>query len=196
MLPEIAEAAEVLAKGGVVAFPTDTVWGLLADPWNPEAVGRLRSLKGREAQKPLQLLMAEPEQAQSLLPAGYHDPRFDALAETFWPGPLTVVVPGRRVPPWISPAGTWGLRVPDQPVLRALLRQAGGVLAASSLNRAGAPPVRSFGEAQAFGADYVFPGKEPPGVASTVVDLTTASVLREGAIPAIRLWPYLKGRTE
>lgn len=194
MLPEIAKAAKVLASGGVVAFPTDTVWGLLADPWNPEAVGRLRSLKGREAQKPLQLLITGPDRAQNLLPPDFCDPRFVALAQTFWPGPLTVVVPGRQVPPWISRAGTWGLRVPDHPVLQALLHEAGGALAASSLNRAGAPPARSHREAQAFGADYVFPGEEPPGVASTVVDLTTGKILREGAIPAARLLPYLEGR--
>ena len=191
MLPEIAQAAAVLTRGGVVAFPTDTVWGLLADWRNREAVARLRALKGRGEEKPVQVLVESLEKARALL-QDPDDPRFLRLAAAFWPGPLTLVAAGRGVPPWISREGTLGLRMPDHPGLLDLLRAAGGSLAATSLNRAGAPPVGSRREAEAFGADLVFPGAEPPGVASTVLDLARGRVLREGAIPAEALARYLE----
>ncbi len=192
MLPEIAQAARTLARGGVVAFPTDTVWGLLADWQNPEAVARMVAMKGRPREKPVQILIQAPEVARRFLPEGYRNPRFARLAEAYWPGPLTLVVPARGVPPWISRTGTVGLRVPDHPDLRALLAAAGGALAATSLNPAGGRPARTRTEAEAFGAAFVFPGPEPPGVASTVVEVEPGRVLREGAIPAADLYRLLE----
>ncbi|AEV15856.1 Sua5/YciO/YrdC/YwlC [Thermus sp. CCB_US3_UF1] len=188
---ELAEAAEVLKRGGLVAFPTDTVFGVMARMEDEAACRRIYALKGREEKKPLQVLVADLESALGLTELGELRDRFLRLAEAFWPGGLTVVVPGRNIPPWISQDGSVGLRMPDHPWLRELLRRVGGYAAATSLNRSGEPPVRTEAEARAFAVDYVFPG-EAGGLASSVVDLRTGEVLREGAIPKEALRPYLR----
>ncbi|MCS7217919.1 MAG: L-threonylcarbamoyladenylate synthase [Thermus sp.] len=188
---ELAEAAEVLKRGGLVAFPTDTVFGVMARMEDEAACRRIYALKGREEKKPLQVLVADLESALGLAELGELRDRFLRLAEAFWPGGLTVVVPGRNIPPWISQDGSVGLRMPDHPWLRELLRRVGGYAAATSLNRSGEPPVRTEAEARAFAVDYVFPG-EAGGLASSVVDLRTGEVLREGAIPKEALRPYLR----
>ncbi|MCS6868894.1 MAG: L-threonylcarbamoyladenylate synthase [Thermus sp.] len=188
---ELAEAAEVLKRGGLVAFPTDTVFGVMARMEDEAACRRIYALKGREEKKPLQVLVADLESALGLAELGELKDRFLRLAEAFWPGGLTVVVPGRNIPPWISQDGSVGLRMPDHPWLRELLRRVGGYAAATSLNRSGEPPVRTEAEARAFAVDYVFPG-EAGGLASSVVDLRTGEVLREGAIPKEALRPYLR----
>jgi len=189
---ELAQAAEALKKGGLVAFPTDTVWGVLARMEDEAACRRIYALKGREEGKPLQVLVADLEDALKLSDLGALKARFLRLAEAFWPGALTLVVPGRGIPPWISPDGSVGLRMPAHEALRELLRRVGGYAAATSLNKSGEPPVRTEAEARAFPVDYVFPG-EAMGLASSVVDLRTGEVLREGAIPKEALLPYLHG---
>jgi L-threonylcarbamoyladenylate synthase len=189
---ELAQAAEVLKKGGLVAFPTDTVWGVLARMEDEAACRRIYALKGREEKKPLQVLVADLEDARKLAQLGPLEGRFLHLAEAFWPGALTIVVPGRDIPPWISPDGSVGLRMPAHEALRELLRRVGGHAAATSLNRSGEPPVKTEAEARAFPVDFVFPG-EAMGLASSVVDLRTGEVLREGAIPKEALLPYLHG---
>ena len=175
-----------------MAFPTDTVWGVLARMEDEAACRRIYALKGREEGKPLQVLVADLEDALKLSDLGALKARFLRLAEAFWPGPLTLVVPGRGIPPWISPDGSVGLRMPAHEALRELLRRVGGYAAATSLNKSGEPPVRTEAEARAFPVDYVFPG-EAMGLASSVVDLRTGEVLREGAIPKEALLPYLHG---
>ena len=189
---ELAQAAEALKKGGLVAFPTDTVWGVLARMEDEAACRRIYALKGREEGKPLQVLVADLEDALKLSDLGALKARFLRLAEAFWPGALTLVVPGRGIPPWISPDGSVGLRMPAHEALRELLRRVGGRAAATSLNRSGEPPVKTEAEARSFPVDYVFPG-EAMGLASSVVDLRTGEVLREGAIPKEALLPYLHG---
>lgn len=174
-----------------MAFPTDTVFGVMARMEDEAACRRIYALKGREEKKPLQVLVADLESALGLAELGELKDRFLRLAEAFWPGGLTVVVPGRNIPPWISQDGSVGLRMPDHPWLRELLRRVGGYAAATSLNRSGEPPVRTEAEARAFAVDYVFPG-EAGGLASSVVDLRTGEVLREGAIPKEALRPYLR----
>ncbi|WP_105316808.1 L-threonylcarbamoyladenylate synthase [Thermus tenuipuniceus] len=188
---ELQEAAETLRRGGLVAFPTDTVWGVLARMEDEAACRRIYELKGREEEKPLQVLVADLESALKLADLGKLREKFLRLAEAFWPGGLTVVVPGQGIPPWISRDGSVGLRMPDHVLLRGLLRRVGGYAAATSLNRSGEPPVRTEAEARAFAVDYVFPG-EAMGLASSVVDLRTGKVLREGAIPKEALLPYLQ----
>ncbi len=173
-----------------MAFPTDTVWGVLALMENEAACKGIYALKGRQEDKPLQVLVADLESALRLADLGPLGERFLRLAEAFWPGGLTVVVPGRGIPPWISKDGSVGLRMPAHDLLRELLRLVGGHAAATSLNRSGEPPVRTEAEARAFAVDYVFPG-EAGGLASSVVDLRTGEVLREGAIPKEALLPYL-----
>jgi L-threonylcarbamoyladenylate synthase len=189
---ELAQAAEVLKKGGLVAFPTDTVWGVLARMEDEAACRRIYALKGREERKPLQVLVAGLEDALRLSDLGPLEERFLRLAEAFWPGALTIVVPGRGIPPWISRDGSVGLRMPALEALRELLRRVGGHAAATSLNRSGEPPVRTEAEARAFPVDFVFPG-EATRLASSVVDLRTGEILREGAIPKEALLPYLHG---
>uniref|UniRef100_A0A7V4A012 L-threonylcarbamoyladenylate synthase n=1 Tax=Thermus tengchongensis TaxID=1214928 RepID=A0A7V4A012_9DEIN len=188
---ELEEAARTLKEGGLVAFPTDTVWGVLARMEDEAACRRIYELKGREEEKPLQVLVADLESALRLADLGKLREKFLRLVETFWPGGLTVVVPGQDIPPWISRDGSVGLRMPDHVLLRELLRRVGGYAAATSLNKSGEPPVRSEAEARAFAVDYVFPG-EAMGLASSVVDLRTGKVLREGAIPKEALLPYLQ----
>ncbi|RTH98682.1 threonylcarbamoyl-AMP synthase [Thermus scotoductus] len=188
---ELQEAAETLKRGGLVAFPTDTVWGILARLEDEAACRRIYALKGRGEEKPLQVLVTDLESALNLADLGPLRDKFLRLAEAFWPGGLTVVVPGQNIPPWISRDGSVGLRMPDHALLRELLRRVGGYAAATSLNRSGEPPVRTEKEAREFGVDYVFPG-EALGLASSVVDLRTGEVLREGAIPKEALLPYLQ----
>lgn len=174
-----------------MAFPTDTVWGVLARMEDEAACRRIYELKGREEEKPLQVLVADLESALKLADLGKLRDKFLRLAEAFWPGGLTVVVPGQNIPPWISRDGSVGLRMPDHALLRELLHRVGGYAAATSLNRSGEPPVRTEAEARAFAVNYIFPG-EAMGLASSVVDLRTGQVLREGAIPKEALLPYLQ----
>ncbi|GAA6747391.1 L-threonylcarbamoyladenylate synthase [Thermus brockianus] len=188
---ELEEAARALREGGLVAFPTDTVFGVLARLEDEAACHRIYEVKGRPEEKPLQVLVADLESALKLAQLGPLEGRFLRLVEAFWPGGLTVVVPGRDIPPWISKDGSVGLRIPAHEVLRELLRRVGGYAAATSLNRSGEPPVRTAEEARAFAVDYVFPG-EAGGLASSVVDLRRGEVLREGAIPKEALLPYLR----
>ncbi len=187
----LEEAAEVLKGGGIVAFPTDTVWGVVALMENEAACRRIYALKGRREDKPLQALVAGLEEALALAEPGPLRERLLRVAQAFWPGGLTVVVPGRGIPPWISRDGSVGLRMPAHEGLRALIRKVGGHVAATSLNRSGEPPVASLEEARAFPVDYAVPG-EALGIASSVVDLRTGEVLREGLIPKERLLAYLK----
>jgi len=187
----LAKAAETLKGGGLVAFPTDTVWGVLALMEDEAACKRIYEVKGRPEDKPLQVLVADLESALKLSDPGPLEGKFLRLAEAFWPGGLTVVVPGKATPPWISRDGSVGLRMPDHALLRELLRRVGGHAAATSLNKSGEPPVRTEAEARTFAVDFVFPG-EAGGLASSVVDLRTGEVLREGAIPKEALLAYLR----
>ena len=187
----LAKAAETLKGGGLVAFPTDTVWGVLALMEDEAACKRIYEVKGRPEDKPLQVLVADLESALELVDLGPLEGKFLRLAEAFWPGGLTVVVPGKAIPPWISKDGSVGLRMPDHALLRELLRRVGGRAAATSLNKSGEPPVRTEAEARTFAVDFVFPG-EAGGLASSVVDLRTGEVLREGAIPKEALLAHLR----
>ena len=129
----------------MVAFPTDTVWGVLALMEDEAACKRIYEVKGRPEDKPLQVLVADLESALELVDLGPLEGKFLRLAEAFWPGGLTVVVPGKAIPPWISKDGSVGLRMPDHALLRELLRRVGGHAAATSLNKSGEPPVRTAG---------------------------------------------------
>ncbi|GAA5531809.1 L-threonylcarbamoyladenylate synthase [Deinococcus aluminii] len=178
----IARAAEWLAAGGVVGYPSETVWGLAA---RPDASERLYALKGREPGKPVQVSCLDAATARMLTRGGA---AFDALSG-LWPGPLTLVLPASPTcPPDLAPGGWVGLRVPDHPVALALLRASGGLLATTSLNPSGQPAARTFGEAEAYGlAPFLLPDGGVParGLASTVVrvDGDELEVLREGALP-------------
>ncbi|THF88131.1 L-threonylcarbamoyladenylate synthase [Deinococcus sp. KSM4-11] len=178
----ITSAVERLMAGQVVAYPSETVWGLAVHPDAAAGVERLWRLKGRDPLKPLQMSSADVECALLL---AQEDAELTALA-ALWPGPLTVVAPASdRCPPAFAPGGRVGLRVPDHPVAQALLRAAGGYLVTTSCNVSGRAPATTFAEATAMGlANQVLPdgGIRSAGLASTVVIVPGGEVLREGSV--------------
>lgn len=186
--PEIAEAVHRLRAGRLVAFPTETVYGLGADALNTEAVARVFALKGRPAHNPLIVHVADTEAARPL--AAHWSSRAHRLAEAFWPGPLTIVVPRSALVPDIITGGgaTVALRCPDHPVALALLRAFGGPLVGPSANRSGSvSPTTAAHVRGAFeGADVLVIDGGPcrVGIESTVVSLAgpKPAVLRRGAV--------------
>jgi L-threonylcarbamoyladenylate synthase len=182
----IAEAVEVLRGGGVVAYPTDTLYGLAVDPANETAVRRLFDLKGRDAAAAIALIAADAAQAEH---AGQFGPVERRLAVAFWPGPLTIVVPAAdTLSRLLAPRGTLGVRVPAHAVARALAQQFGGCITATSANRSGAAaPASAADVARAFsdGVDLLLDGGPARGGApSTIVEVVDGRLTlhRAGAI--------------
>lgn len=186
---DAAEAGRLLAKGGLVAFPTETVYGLGADATDGEAVARLYAAKGRPSFNPLISHVASLGEAAAL---GRFDPIARKLAEAFWPGPLTLVVPVAPDCPVsdIVRAGldTVALRMPDHPVARALIESAGRPIAAPSANRSGriSPTTADhvLGDLAGRIDAVVDGGPTRVGVESTIVALTdgTPRLLRPGGL--------------
>lgn len=182
----IERALAILRAGGIVAFPTDTVYGLGALAFDPAAIERLYEAKGREHTKAIAVLVADTaDLAKVASSVGEQAAR---LAAEFWPGPLTLVVPRRTsLPGTLSPNDTIGVRVPNHAAARALLAAA-GPMAVTSANRSGGPNARTAAEvlAQLDGrVDLVLDGGQTPGdTPSTVVDVTgaTPKMLRIGPI--------------
>ena len=133
--PVISAAASLLRGGGLVAFPTETVYGLGADGLNPEAVARIYAAKGRPTTNPVILHVDGVASARALVSHWPHEAKL--LVERFWPGPLTLVLPASEVVPAIVRAGgpSVALRCPAHPVALALIRATGRPLAAPSANR-------------------------------------------------------------
>ena len=193
--PGITEAAELLGAGGLVAFPTETVYGLGADGLNPEAVARIYAAKGRPATNPVILHVADAAQAQALVTCWPAEAQL--LAERFWPGPLTLVLPAADTVPAIVRAGgpSVALRCPAHSVALALIRAVGRPLAAPSANRSqhlsptcAAHVASSLGEA----VDLILDGgPTSSGLESTILDLSQAGarprILRPGPIPPAEL---------
>lgn len=187
----VERARRVLAEGGLVVLPTDTVYGLAAALDQPCALEAVYQAKRRPRDMPLPVLVASAEDAQ-VLAAGPLSGPARALCERFWPGALTVVVPAAPHVPAIvtSGTGTVGLRMPDSPVALAIIAAAGGALAVTSANLSGEDTPREVTELPpellTHVALVVDGGVCPGGVPSTVVDLTGPEprVLREGAIRA------------
>jgi L-threonylcarbamoyladenylate synthase len=182
----LVRALECLEAGGLVAFPTDTVYGLGARLDRPAAVERLYTAKARERTKAIPVLLGSIE---NILKVAEHLPAPAAvLAEAFWPGPLTLVVPRRPgLPEALGPEPTVGVRMPDHPTALALL-QAAGPMAVTSANRSGGQSCRTAAEvARALGGriDLILDGGTSPGTqASTVADCTGGAIriLRPGPI--------------
>ncbi len=179
---QVERAAARLLAGGMVAYPSETVWGLAAHPDHPAAIRRLYELKGRDAQKPVQVSCLDRAAAQRLI---LPQPALARL-ERFWPGPLTVVTPARPdCPEDLAPGGRVGIRLPDHPVALALLERVGGLLATTSCNRSGQPAALTFEQAQDLNlGDQVLPDGGFPalGVPSTVLLLPEGLILRAGAV--------------
>ncbi len=190
---EIARAARALRGGGIVAFPTETVYGLGAHALDAGAVARIYALKGRPTTSPLIVHVADAAQARRLAVAW--PPAAERLAAAFWPGALTLIVRKSAQVPAVVTAGldTVGLRVPAHPVARELLAAAGIPVAAPSANRfmrLSATRAAHVREAFPEGLDAVLDGgRTPLGIESTVVSLAGAVplLLRPGAIPLDRL---------
>jgi L-threonylcarbamoyladenylate synthase len=184
----IARAATLLRAGELVAFPTDTVYGVGAIAWDREAVGKLYIAKLRALAKAIPILLADPGDLDQV--AREVSPTARRLAERFWPGPLTIVVyRSPQVPDEVTSGGdSVAVRVPDHSLARALIRAAGAPLATTSANLSGGPSPVTAHEVSAQLAGRVAMildgGCCPGGVASTVVDLTGSSplVLRAGPI--------------
>ena len=174
----------------MIAFRTDTFYGLGADPFNAAAVARIRELKGREDDKPILLLISDVEQIERLLTE--RSPEFMRLAERFWPGPLTIVGKATTDLPQAITAGTGtvGVRLPADEKVRELVRECGGALTATSANPAGRDPARSAEEVFDYfpeGIDLIVDGGQVTAIEpSTVVDATVSPprIVREGAIRA------------
>ncbi len=186
----IAYAATLLKKGAVVAFPTDTVYGVGALPWNIQAVERLYTAKQRERDKPIALLLSDKSflNRVAVIPPSMR-PYLTRLLRRFWPGGLTVVLPKTGIiPDLVSGGPTIAIRIPDLPLSRDLIRLAGGILAVTSANLSGrlSPVTAQEVEEQLAGRiDLILDGGPAPGgIPSTVVDGTKLPirVLRHGAV--------------
>ena len=185
-------AARTIAAGGLIAFRTDTFYGLGADPFNPPAVSQITDLKGREG-KPILLLISDLEEADRFIVD--QTEQFKLLAKSFWPGPLTIVSTANAglSSDLTAGTGTIGVRLPEDDSLRGLIRLCGGALTATSANRTGAPPARNAEEVAAYfqsGLDLILDsGGTAATTASTVLDVTTAvaRLIREGLISKARL---------
>jgi L-threonylcarbamoyladenylate synthase len=184
----VARAAALLRASELVAFPTDTVYGVGAIVWDATAVGKLYAAKLRALDKAIPVLLADP--ADIALVARDLSAAALRIAEHFWPGPLTVVVPrADRVPDEVTAGGdTVAVRVPDHDLARALIRAAGAPLATTSANLSGqASPVTAQEVAAQLGeriALILDGGRCLGGVPSTIVDLTQPQprIVRPGPI--------------
>ncbi len=198
--PEAVEqAAGIIRRGGIVAFPTETVYGLGADGFNAVAVERIFAAKGRPADNPLILHVAGEEMVD--LVARGRPATADVLMARFWPGPLTLVLPRREEVPDVVAAGlpTVAVRCPAHPVALALIAGVGRPVAAPSANRSGRPSpttAEDVMEDLAGRIDAVLDdGPTGLGVESTVVDVTVSPplVLRPGGLPLEALREVLPG---
>jgi L-threonylcarbamoyladenylate synthase len=170
----VALAADVLRRGGIVAYPTDTLYALAADPRRDDAVGALFEIKGRHGSAPIALIAATAEQAR---PAGEFGPDEDRLAARLWPGPLTIVVPaaGGLSRLLSGELGTVGVRVPAHAAARALAAAFGACITATSANLSGQAAAVTGDEVAAALGDRIDAlldgGPVPGGPPSTVVQV-------------------------
>jgi len=185
MDPIIKEAVDAVAKGELIVFPTDTVYGIGCDPFNEEALEKLFAAKKRPKEKSVPLLVDSIETAESL---GEIDDQCRLLILQHWPGALTVIVPQKAsLPVQVTKDNTVALRMPAHEDLLELLTATGGVLAATSANISGKPALTSYDEAYATFAeiaDVVVPGIVKEKAASTIVDCTMGAprIVREGPV--------------
>ncbi len=188
ILKRVKEAAGILRSGGIVVYPTETVYGIGCDPLNSEACQRVYSLKKRTHSKPFILLADSMKTVEDF--AGVPNAVAKKLAAEFWPGPLTLIIkPSQPLPVHLfGPSGGVAFRVTSGTVAAALSREFGKPVISTSANIAGSKPAVTYDEAlTAFGnlADSVLENTEKPdGLPSTVIDLTSTepAILRTGAI--------------
>jgi L-threonylcarbamoyladenylate synthase len=185
----LRQAASVVRSGGVIAFPTETFYGLGVTPFDQEAVGRLFAAKGRSrTASPILVLIRAPEELRELVKD--IGPNAELLMKACWPGPLTLVfVASARVPELLTAGtGTVGVRLSAAPLVHRLLDAIDGPLTGTSANRTGAAPATTAREVEQSlgdGVDLILDGGSTPGgLPSTVVDTTVvpARLVREGRV--------------
>jgi len=195
--PVYLQAARWVATGGIVAFRTDTFYGLGADPLNQQAVKAIRRLKGRDEGKPILLLISDPSQVSRFILSPSQ--QFREVSRRCWPGPLTIVDQARPELPVELTAGseTIGLRLPDDERVCKLVRVCGGALTATSANLSGVAPARTAAEVRTYfpsGIDLIIDeGEVTADQPSTVLDLSGAKprVVRQGAVTLANLQEVL-----
>jgi L-threonylcarbamoyladenylate synthase len=184
----IQDAAQWILNGGLVALPTDTLYGLAADPFSAAAVARLFAVKGRAAERAVPLIAAHAAQVAEHL--GRLPALGQRLAEHYWPGPLTLLLPA---PPALARdvtggTGKVGVRVPADAIARAICAEAGRPITATSANRSGEPATADPNQVERTLGDrldlLIDAGLTPGGASSTIVDVTGADpvLVRAGAI--------------
>lgn len=201
----VTYAAEQIRRGQVIGMPTDTFYGLAADPYNVRAVDRVYEIKSRAYNKPLSLLIDSVEMAEEL--AMGLPPEFYALAEKFWPGPLTIIVKAApRLPLKVTAnSGNVAIRVPAARIPVEIIKKSGVPITATSANLSGATECTTAqGVHEQLGnrvALIVDGGTSPRTIASTIVDLTNEDIgqpfwriQREGAIPTEQIVDVIGGK--
>jgi L-threonylcarbamoyladenylate synthase len=185
---QVEKGITILKKGGIIAFPTDTVYGLGCDPFCLSAVERVYRVKGRPSHLSFPLLLSDMSQvtvvAKPLSGIAF------SLARRFWPGALTLVLAkSDSLPPYLSSAGTVAVRIPSHPVCLALIQGIGGPLVGTSANVSGRPSAVTADEVRQQLEDQIDliidGGERPRGQESTIVDVTgrVPRILRQGIIP-------------
>ncbi len=199
---KIGRIAEILRKGKIIAYPTETFYGLGANCYREEAIQRIYRLKKRDYAKPLSIVISDRSMMEEL--AIDVPPVFRALAREFWPGPLTVILKASSQLPrqLLSSEGSVGVRMPALSWLRALIEMAGFPITATSANLTGQKEISEPDEViKTFGGkvDLIADGGKTPGILpSTVIDLTSEKpqIVREGAVPVSKLRRFLEISSE
>lgn len=194
-------AAEVVQAGGVIVYPTETLYGIGANALHPKALRRVRKIKRRTDPKPILVIVPDVAAAEPLIQGP--DAASRTLMETFWPGPLTLVLRSSPLVPQelTLGAGTIGIRVPASTLCLRLLRMCECPITSTSANLTGQPALKTIPEIQlalAPGVDlYLDAGELPQSDPSTVVDMTVSPprVLRRGAVPFERLREVIPAMT-
>jgi len=189
----VKEIGSLLKNGKIIAYPTDTLYGLGANPFDYDAVHRITILKGRDSAKPFPYII---DRVERLRQWGIHlSPLAEAIAQKFWPGPVSLVVRGsRKLPGHILDANKKiCLRVPQNNIARSIAAAARGLIVATSANPGGLAPSRSAREAMEYfrgEIDAIVDGGPSEGAApSTILDVSKGKVviLREGAVPSEKI---------
>lgn len=197
----LERAITSIQRGGVIAFPTDTVYGLGGSLAHPEALERIFAIKGRDRERTLPVLLASPSDLGIVTSSV--SPAVREMARLFWPGPLTIALPALETLPSqvVASDDTVGVRVPDHSVALTIAQRCGGAIAVTSANISGEPPACRGDEINRTLADRIDivldGGIAPCGLPSSVIrpDGDTIVVIREGAIPAATLvaaWARLR----
>ena len=199
--PALDRISSAIARGWAIAFRTDTFYGLGVDPFNRDAVRRIKDLKGRDDQKPILIVISDDDQLTRFIENPSYG--FGLLAKTFWPGALTLVGQARVEVPDELTAGTpsIGVRLPDDEQVRELVRACGGALTATSANPSNGAPASTAQQVETYFGDsvdlIVDGGQARSELPSTVVDaVSEPKLIRAGVIPWVEIQAALKGKSQ